>query len=250
VPNGFAGAPDGAAHGEAQMNPFVRSSCCLAAVAALANCGGGSPKNENGSAANATQAAENATANTLMPAAPAAPPAPAVSANEKRMTIEALPVAQPGPGVAVGSVHMVRSASGIETDGFGGGCMVFEDPASGVCHKDSDCHVPSYISAAAGPWAYCADQKCWIKPADKAFCWKSRYSTPQLPLQVGKPQSTPKVTLASLPAQLFQGPAKNQIRARVIACLNGKYKSGDAPPCAGGKGPRTDDIGDAKTLTK
>ncbi|HKC04047.1 MAG TPA: hypothetical protein VKC17_12185 [Sphingomicrobium sp.] len=232
------------------MNPFVRSSCCLAAVAALANCGGGSPKNENGSAANATQAAENATANTLMPAAPPALPAPAVSANEKRMTIEALPVAQPGPGVAVGSVHMVRSASGIVTDGFGGGCMVFEDPTSGVCHKDSDCHVPSYISAAGGPWAYCADQKCWIKPADKAFCWKSRYSTPQLPLQVGKPQSTPKVTLASLPAQLFQGPAKNQIRARVIACLNGKYKSGDAPPCAGGKGPRTDDIGDAKTLTK
>lgn len=229
------------------MNPFVRSSCCLAAVAALANCGGGSPKNENGNAANTTQAAVNATANTLTPAAP---PAPAVSANEKRMAIEALPVAQPGPGVAVGSLHMVRSASGIETDGFGGGCMVFEDPASGVCHKDSDCRVPSYISAAGGPWANCADQKCWIKPADKAFCWKSRYSTPQQPLQVGKPQSTPKVTLASLPAQLFQGPAKNQVRARVVACLSGKYKPGDAPPCAGGTGKRADDIGDTRTLTK
>ena len=229
------------------MNPFVRSSCCLAALAALANCGGGAPKNENGNAVNVTQAVENATANTLTPAAP---PAPAVSANEKRMTIEALPVAQSGPGVAVGSVHMVRSASGIETDGFAGGCMVFEVPASGVCKKDSDCHVPSYISAAGGPWASCADQKCWIKPADKAFCWKSRYSTPLQPLQVGKPQSTPKVTLASLPAQLFQGPAKNQVRARVVACLNGKYKSGDAPPCTGGKGQRADDIGDAKTLTK
>ena len=229
------------------MNVFVRSSCGLAAIAALANCGGGSPKNEAGNAANATQAAGNASANTLTPAAR---PAPAVSANEKRMTIEALPIAQPGPGMAVGSVHMIRSASGIETDGFGGGCMVFEDPASAVCHKDGDCHVPKYISAAGGPWAYCADHKCWIKPADKAFCWKSRYSTPQQPLQVGKPQSTPKVTLASLPAQLFQGPAKNQIRVRVIACLNGKYKPGDAPPCAGGTGPRADDIGDAKTLTK
>ena len=229
------------------MNPLIRSSCCLVAVAAVASCGGGSPKNDSSNGANAAQATENAAANTLTPATP---PAPAVAANEKRMTIEALPVAQPGPGTIVGSVQMVRSASGIETDGFGGGCLVFEDPASGVCHKDSDCRVPKYIPAAGGPWAFCADQKCWIKPADKAFCWKSRYSTPQQPLQVGKPQSTPKVTLASLSAQLFQGPAKNQIKARVIACLNGKYKSGDAPPCAGGKGQRADDIGDAKTLTK
>jgi hypothetical protein len=242
----FRGRLDGALHGEAQMNLFARSSCGLAAVAALANCGGGTPKNQSGTDANA-QAAVNASASTVPPVAPAAP---AVAANEKRMAIEALPVALSGPGTAVGSVHMVRSASGIETDGFGGGCMVFEDPASGVCHKDGDCHVPKYISAASGPWAYCADQKCWIKPADKAFCWKSRYSTPQQPLQVGKPQSTPKVTLASLPPQLFQGPAKNQVRARVVACLNGKYKPGDAPPCAGGTGERADDIGDAKTLTK
>lgn len=230
------------------MNPFFRSSCCLVAVAALANCGGGkSSTNDSGNAASANPAAATSTSTA---AAVSPPPAPAVSATEKRMTIEALPVTQAGAGVAVGSLHMIRSASGIETDGLGGGCMVFEDPASAVCHKDSDCHVPKYVSGAGGPWAYCADQKCWIKPADKAFCWKSRYSTPQQALQVGKPQSTPKVTLASLPAQLFQGPAKNQVRARVIACLNGKYKTGDAPPCAGGTGKRSDDIGDARTLTK
>jgi len=229
------------------MNLFVRSTCGLVAVAALANCGGQAAKNDVGNTTNSSQPADNA-AGIAATAHP--PPAPPVAANEKRMTIEALPVAQSGPGVAVGSVHMIRSASGIETDGLGGGCMVFEDPASGVCRKDGDCHVPSYISGAGGPWAYCADQKCWIKPADRAFCWKSRYSNPQQPLQVGKPQSTPKVTLASLPAQLFQGPSKKQIRARVIACLNGKYASGDAPPCAGGTGKRADDIGDAKTLTK
>ena len=229
------------------MKSSFRLSCCLIAIAALASCGGGASKNDSGNAATAPQAAANAAADTLTPAAA---PAPAVSANEKRMTMEALPVTQPGPGTAVGSLQMVRSASGIETDGFGGGCLVFEDPASAVCHKDSDCHVPKYIPAGGGPWAFCADQKCWIKPADKAFCWKSRYSTPQQPLQVGKAQSTPKVTLASLPAQLFQGPAKNQIKMRVIACLNGKYKPGSAPPCAGGTGKRADDIGDAKTLTK
>jgi len=229
------------------MNSLIRSTCGVAALAALASCGGGkSSTNEGG---NAAPAATNAMGNTATTPA-TAPAAPAVSPNEKRMTIEALPVVPSGPGAMVGSFHMVRSASGIETDGIGGGCMVIEDPASAVCHKDSDCHVPKYISAAGGPWAYCADQKCWIKPADKAFCWKSRYSTPQQPLQVGKPQSTPKVALASLPAQLLQGPGKNQVRARVVACLNGKYKAGDAPPCAGGKGPRSDDIGDAKTLTK
>jgi len=225
------------------MTPFIRSACCLTALAVVTSCGGQSSKDDSGNAANTTAVAANAAAVTP-------PPAPAVSPNEKRMTIEVLPVALSGPGVAVGSVQMVRSASGIETDGLGGGCMVFEDPASAVCRKDSDCRVPSYISAAGGPWAYCADQKCWIKPADKAFCWKSRYSNPQQPLQVGKPQSTPKVTLASLPAQLFQGPAKNQVKARVVACLNGKYAAGDAPPCAGGTGQRADDIGDAKTLTK
>jgi hypothetical protein len=229
------------------MTSFVRSTCCLTALAALTGCGGGkSTSNESGNGANTAAVAANAAGKST--ATPT--PAPAVAANEKRMTIEALPVAQAGPGTIVGSMHMVRSASGIETDGIGGGCMVFEDPASKVCRKDSDCRVPSYISAAGGPWAYCADQKCWIKPADKAFCWKSRYSTPQQPLQVGKPQSTPKVALASLPAQLFQGPDKKQVKARVIACLNGKYAAGDAPPCAGGTGKRADDIGDARTLTK
>ena len=225
------------------MTSFVRSTCCLMALAAMTGCGGRSSDSDK---ANATAEAANA-GSTAAVTPPSAPP---VDANEKRMTIEALPVAQSGQGAAAGAVQMVRSASGIETDGLGGGCMVIEDPASAVCRKDSDCRVPSYISAAGGPWAFCADQKCWVKPADKAFCWKSRYSKPELPLQVGKPQSTPKVALASLPAQLFQGPAKKQIRARVIACLNGKYAAGSAPPCAGGTGKRADDIGDATTLTK
>jgi len=228
------------------MTFFIRSTCCLAALAAVTGCGGQSSKDDSGNAVNTTTVAANTgTAAAVTPAA-----APAVSPNEKRMVIEALPVVQSGPGVAVGSLQMVRSASGIETDGLGGGCMVIENPASAVCRKDSDCRVPSYVSAAGGPWAFCADQKCWIKPADKAFCWKSRYSKPEQPLQVGKAQSTPKVTLASLPAQLFQGPAKKQVRARVIACLNGKYAAGSAPPCAGGEGKRADDIGDATTLTK
>jgi len=184
------------------MTNTLRLIAGSAVVLGLASCGG---KTEGGNAAGANAAVAgggNEAGSATAPAAgPAAPAAPAADPNEKRMAIQALPVAEAGPGTIVGKMHMVRSASGIETDGIGGGCMVIEDPASKVCHADTDCKVPKYISAAGGPWAYCAESKCWIKPADKAFCWKSRYSTPPTPFQVGKPQSTPVVKLASLPAQ-------------------------------------------------
>lgn len=229
------------------MTNILRPILCSAAVLAIAGCGGGTEEAGNG--ANAAVAGNAAAAAPAAEGQPARS-APAVDPNEKRMVVEALPVAEAGAGAIVGKLHMVRSAKGIETDGIGGGCLAIEDPASKVCKADKDCKVPSYISASGGPWAYCADGKCWIKPADKAFCWKSRYSTPPTALQVGKPQSTPTVRLASLPAQLFQGAGKNQVRARVIACLNGKTKAGDVPPCAGGAGQRSDDIGEAKTFTK
>jgi len=234
------------------MTNTLRLLAGSAAALALASCGGKSGESDNAAGANAAVAGTgNAGGTATGPAAaPAAPGAAAVDPNEKRMVIEALPVAQGGPGTIVGKMHMVRSAGGIETDGIGGGCMVIEDPASKVCHADRDCQVPSYISRAGGPWANCAESKCWIKPADKAFCWKSRYSTPPTPFQVGKPQSTPEVKLASLPAQLLQGSARNQVRARVIACLNGKFGAVEAPPCAGGKGKKSDSIGPAKTFTR
>lgn len=228
------------------MTKLTRSVLSSVALLAVAGCGG-----NGGDSGNGASAAVSGNAAVAAPGkSPAAPATPAVDPNEKRMVIKALPVAQSGAGAIVGKVHLVRSASGIETDGIGGGCLAIEDPASKVCRADKDCKVPSYISAAGGPWAYCADGKCWIKPADKAFCWKSRYSTPPTALQVGQPQSTPTVTLASLPAQLFQGPGKNQVRARVIACLNGKTGAGEVPPCAGGTAKRSDDIGEAKTFTK
>jgi hypothetical protein len=69
-------------------------------------------------------------------------------------------------------------------------------------------------------------------------------------MQVGKTESTPNVAIASLPPQLLQGPGKDQVKARVIACLNGKVGALDVPPCAGGDGKRSDDIGEAKTFTK
>jgi len=215
---------------------------CSTVALALAGCGGTSSDGGNAASANAVVTAKTS--------GPSTPNRAAVDPNEKRMVVEALPVAQAGPGAIVGKLQMVPSASGIETDGIGGGCLAIEDPASKQCRADSDCKVPSYISAAAGPWAYCAEGKCWIKPGDRAYCWKSRYSNPPAPLPVGKPQSTPAVKLASLPAQLFQGPGRNQIRARVIACLNGKTDPRDAPPCAGGTGKRSDDIGEVKTFTK
>jgi hypothetical protein len=218
---------------------------------ALASCGGKSAGNRSGNGAGDTLTTQNGASNADAADALANPPAitPA-DPNETHLALEALPVSSPAPGTVMGSVRVVRSASGIESDGFGGGCLTFEDPASKQCHKDADCHVPGYVPAAAGPYAFCADSKCWIKPGEKAFCWKSRYATPPEPLTVGQAKSTPPVKLASLPAQLFTGPAKNQIKARVIACLNGKYDAGNAAPCAGGLGKRADAIGAATTLTK
>ena len=198
-----------------------------------------------------TPTAQNAASNADVADAMANTPTIApVDPNETRLALEALPVSSPAPGTVIGSLRVVRSATGIESDGLGGGCLTFEDPASKVCHKDGDCKVPGYVSAAAGPYAFCADSKCWIKPGEKAFCWKSRYATPPEALLVGQAKSTPPVKLASLPAQLFTGPARNQVKARVIGCLNGKYGANDAAPCAGGLGKRADAIGDAKMLTK
>jgi hypothetical protein len=164
------------------------------------------------------------------------------------MTIKALHVSQPGPGTAVGKFHILPSASGIETDGFGGGCLVFRDPASGVCQADNDCHVPAYIKTP-DPYAYCADQQCWIKPSDRGQCWKSPYFTPPQLLTIGEPVSTPKADLTVLPSELFEAPGHNTVKARVIACLNGKFGP-EGPPCATGTGPHIRAEGAVTTLSK
>lgn len=162
-------------------------------------------------------------------------------------TISALAVESPGPGKAVGKFQVTPSPAGIETDGLGGACMIFKDPAAPSCKADSDCHVPSYVKTP-GPYAYCADSQCWIKPSDRAQCWKSAYVSPPQLLTIGTPVKTPETKLSDLPDELFTGPAKDKIDARVIACLNGKFTG--VPPCGGGPGDVIHDIGPIRTLTK
>ena len=101
------------------MTNALRLLAGSAVVLALATLSAGK-SGDNGNAAGANSAVAstgNATGSATAP--PAAPSAPAVDPNEKRMAIEALPVAQAGPGAIVGKMHMIRSASGIETDGIG-----------------------------------------------------------------------------------------------------------------------------------
>lgn len=166
----------------------------------------------------------------------------------KKLTITALPVAQHGPGVAVGQFHITSSPSGIVSDGIGGGCLVFQVPGANACHADEDCGVPDYIkSDDAG--GYCVQGQCWIKPSDRAQCWKSIYQTPIEMIGMGQPERTPEADLSTLPAELFTGPAKNKINVRVLACLNGKFGP-DGPPCAGGPGEHVRSEGPARTLTR
>jgi len=82
-----------------------------------------------------------------------------------------------------------------------------------------------------------------------AQCWKSIYHDPIELLNDGQPERTPEVTLSTLPTELFSGPAKDKIKARVIACLNGKFGPG-GPPCAGGPGEHILAEGPVATLTK
>jgi hypothetical protein len=162
-------------------------------------------------------------------------------------TVTALPVAYSGPGVAVGKFHVTPSPGGIETDGKGGACLVFQNPGAS-CNADSDCTVPTAVKTPTS-WAYCHDKQCWIKPSDAEECWKSSVPANKL-LTIGTPVETPKVDLAKLADELFSGPAKDQINARVIACLNGKFVPGTKPPCAHGPGDVVEDFGPVRTLTK
>jgi hypothetical protein len=162
-------------------------------------------------------------------------------------TIAALTVQTPGPGKAVGRFHVTPSPAGIETDGLGGACLIFKDPAGPSCKADSDCHVPSYVKTP-GSYAYCANSQCWIKPSERSQCWKSAFVSPPKLLTIGTPVQTPETTLSDLPDELFTGPAKDKVDARVIACLNGKFTG--APPCGGGPGDVVHDIGPIRTLTK
>jgi hypothetical protein len=202
------------------MTSSIRFACCSAAMLAIASCG--------------SQEAQNAGANLEDSA-------------QTLYTIAAMPVQTHGPGKAVGRFHVTPSPAGIETDGFGGACLIFKDPAAPSCKADSDCHVPGYIKTK-GPYAYCADSQCWIKPSDRDQCWKSGFVSPAKLLTIGTPVDTPETLLSDLPNELFTGPAKDKVDARVIACLNGKFTG--VPPCGGGPGKVIHDIGPVRTLTK
>ena len=191
----------------------TRSTLCCVALLAIAGC---SNKTND-------RADEAINADSNEPA----------GASEKLMTIAALPLSHPGPGTVVGKFHMLPAADGISTDGMGGGCLAFQDPNEKVCNVQDDCNPPpSYLPAAGYPYGYCADNRCWYKVTE-AHCWKSGTQKPApVPLEVGKIQETPVAKLSDLPAQMFTGPKKDRINARLIACLNKKFGKGDPIPCA------------------
>ena len=206
------------------MTRSIRTKLCWAMLAALAAC-----RNQS-----AQEEAQNAGGNIA-------------TSPQTTYTIKALTVETPGPATAVGKFHVTPSPTGIETDGKGGACLVFQNPGV-ACHADSDCSVPASVKTPTS-WAYCHDEQCWIKPSDAEECWKSSLPPNKL-LTIGTPVETPTVDLSKLADELFTGPAKDKVNARVIACLNGKFVPGTKPPCAKGPGKVIEDFGPVRTLTR
>lgn len=61
--------------------------------------------------------------------------------------VKALNVSQPSPGIAHGGFQLIVSQQGIETDNYGGACLIFKDPRGISCvHSENDCSVPLLCS--------------------------------------------------------------------------------------------------------
>jgi len=166
-------------------------------------------------------------------------------------SIEALEVSA-SSGMAKGGFRMVETMfHGIETDDYGGACLLFKDPrGTGCVHNPGECSVPANLTALnVGASAYCAPEKsCWIKVREK-HCWKSLAQTPPVKLVAGNVRYTPDATLSEVRQDLFPtGNAPTKIQARVLACLNGKFTAPAGPPCGTGIGDRDEKFGKTSLL--
>lgn len=162
-------------------------------------------------------------------------------------------VVDPAPSVAVGAFQLTEATGfggGISTDGLGGGCVVFRLPTTKKCQVSTDCVLPKRLAQAVmiaanpnaskpndvfhkpSPFIYCSPAKsCWAKISE-GHCWKSGAQKPvAVPLELYKRQETPKIDLYAVRDMLFDGDnGPDRVDARVIACLNGKFKG--QSPCS------------------
>jgi hypothetical protein len=165
-----------------------------------------------------------------------------------------------GTGGTHGNFMLVNAYfSGIETDDYGGACLVFKDPLGRGCVHDADeCSLSGLTNLAPGANPYCGPEKqCWIK-VDGNHCWKSRQPDGSLiPLTLNEVRHVPAadVNLAQVWQRLYPNdPQPKRFWGRVVACLNGKYNVNDptvTPPCGkpAGETNRIEVFGKPELLT-
>jgi hypothetical protein len=157
-------------------------------------------------------------------------------------SIKALGVSQ-ADGQAKGSFKIVVAQSnGISSDRYAGACLVFSDPDGAGCAQGPDqCQTGTLAELQKndpGAFAYCApDKSCWYKVSEN-HCLKSLYPG-QGPYEAGEIKETRSASLSEVRQRLYpRGNAPARIKARTIACLNGKFAVGqERPPCALAPGP-------------
>jgi hypothetical protein len=158
--------------------------------------------------------------------------------SDKCWTIQVKSIGQPTKGGSViGQFNVIDARlSGVATDGIGGACIVFESAGGGQCSAKSDCPLPSTIPnpTADGSSTYCADKTCWVKVKED-HCWKSLTQKPKkIPMVLGEIYTTTASDMADVRAKLYPNtPHQIKTKARVVACLSGKYVT-PPPPCGSG----------------
>ncbi len=168
-------------------------------------------------------------------------------------SVKPLQVAQLDSERISGYFKMIDSASGIESQKYGGACVVFEDVGK-TCEAASNCTIPSTIPASDRPFAYCADRKCWIK-VKESHCWKSLASDPWIELVPNQTVPLPNVPPSDIAGKLLTEGSSRKVQARVVACLNGNFDKAAVkaetakPPCGFGPGEVIEEFGKPTLVT-
>lgn len=168
-----------------------------------------------------------------------------------------------------GSYVLLHSTYGIHSNRLSGACLFVESaalnlpptkdiiPPGGTCSSDDQCTLADPVPPKFADWEGRCDRDagtCWIRPgpgtpATSMVCNKLQTPGPG----VTTPSNIPAFNPAALNDYLTDAAkSSKKIRARVQACLNGKFTPTSAdpkPPCGGGKtGNKLEPFGDPVSL--
>lgn len=137
------------------------------------------------------------------------------------------------------------------TDGFGGACVLFRDPARGVCLADNGCKLPDGLRRGPPDFSEgaCIAGECWLRVSID-HCWIAWLQDPQVPMQMSHERATPRVNLNQVRRKLYPHAdyPNVDLEARLSACLNSKFDPNEGPPCGEGPGDYVQSFTEPETL--